>query len=53
MKSKLLPDSDEIQKTGTECFKNVYSKGQEDLEKMNRFLNAYNLPQFNLWDISM
>lgn len=48
MKSKLLPDSNEIQKIVTECFKNLYSKGQEDLEEINRFLNAYNLPQFNL-----
>lgn len=45
MKSKLLPDSNEIQKIVTECFKNLYSK---DLEEMNRFLNAYNLSQFNL-----
>lgn len=47
-KQIITTDSNEIQKIIREFSENLYSKGQEDIEEINQFLNAYNLAQFTL-----
>jgi hypothetical protein len=52
MKEGFLTNSNEIQKIMKEYFKNLYSNKLENLEEMDKFLDAFDLPRLNQGNIS-
>jgi hypothetical protein len=52
MKEGFLTNSNEIQKIMKEYFKNLYSNKLENLEEMDKFLDAFDLPKLNQEDIN-
>jgi hypothetical protein len=52
MKRGITTNGSEIQRIIREYFKNPYSNKLENLEEMDKFLDAYDQPKFNQKDMS-
>jgi hypothetical protein len=51
-KGDITTNINEIQKIIREYFENLYLNKLENLDEMNKFLDAYNQPKFNEEDIN-
>jgi hypothetical protein len=52
LSSSCTTNTNEIQRITKGYFQNVYFKKLENLEEMDKFLDAFNLPKFNQKDIN-
>jgi hypothetical protein len=50
-KRDIITNTNEIQRIITEYFENLYSSKLENLDEMDKFIDAYNQPKLNQEDI--
>jgi hypothetical protein len=51
-KGDITTNNNKIQRIVRECLENLYSCNVENLDEMNKFLDAYNQPKLNQDDIN-